>query len=78
MLSLGALVSAFLGGYMMNKQGPKRTMLFMAIPISIGSILLLLPYPLDLGDIPSKWLFIIGRIFVGNAKKIIILLSPRD
>ena len=68
MLSLGALVSAFLGGYMMNKQGPKRTMLFMAIPLSLGNILLLLPYPLDFADIPSKWLFIVGRIFVGNEK----------
>ena len=75
---MGALVSAFLGGYMMNKLGPKRTMLFMAIPISTGNILLLLPYPLDLADIPSKWLFIMGRIFVGNANKVIILLSPGD
>ena len=63
---MGALTSAFLGGYMVNKKGPKWTMLFMAIPLSIGNLLLLLPYPFDMADLPSKWLFFVGRFFVGE------------
>ena len=63
---MGALASAFLGGYMMNKLGPKRTMLFMAIPLTFGNLLILLPYPFEMADIPSKWLFLVGRFFVGE------------
>ena len=68
MLNLGALASAFIGGYMVNRQGPKWTMLFMVIPFSIGNLLILLPYPFDMADIPSKWLFFVGRVFVGDDK----------
>ena len=41
-------------------------MILMVIPFSIGNILILLPYPLDLADEPSKWLFIFGRFLVGD------------
>ena len=65
-LNLGALASALVGGYMMNSLGPKWTMLFMAIPFSVGNLLILLPYPLKMADVPSKWLFFAGRFFVGD------------
>ena len=66
MLNLGALACALVGGYMVNRLGPKWTMLFMVIPFSIGNLLILLPYPLNLADLPSKWLFIVGRFFIGT------------
>ena len=66
MLNLGALVSALVGGYMVNRLGPKLTMIVMVIPFSIGNLLILLPYPLNMADVPSKWLFFVGRFFIGN------------
>ena len=65
-LNIGALASALAGGYMVNRLGPKCTMLFMAIPFSIGNLLILLPYPLNIADAPSKWLFFAGRLFIGD------------
>ena len=70
---MGALASAFIGGYMMDKIGPKWTMLYMAIPLSMGNLLILLPYPFDIADLPSKWLFFVGRFFVGEKSAFMLI-----
>ena len=65
MLNLGALVAALVSGYMVNRFGPKWTMISMVIPFSVGYLLILLPYPLNMADVPSEVLFIVGRFFIG-------------
>ena len=65
-LNLGALASALVGGYLVNRFGPKWTMISMVVPFSIGYLLILLPYPLNMDDVPSEVLFIVGRFFIGT------------
>ena len=72
-LNLGALASALVGGYLVNRFGPKWTMISMVVPFSIGYLLILLPYPLNMDDVPSEVLFIVGRFFVGKMDVVIRL-----
>ena len=72
-LNLGALASALVGGYLVNRFGPKWTMISMVVPFSIGYLLILLPYPLNMDDVPSEVLFIVGRFFIGKMDVVVML-----
>ena len=61
---------------MMPKIGPKWTMISMSIPALLGWVLLMLPYPLDDGDMETVWLFYVGRILTGFGGGAFSLAAP--
>ena len=56
--------------------GPKWTMISMSIPAILGWIFLMLPKPLDDGDMDTIWLFYIGRILTGLGGGAFTLAAP--
>jgi MFS family permease len=68
LLNLGALPAALATGYFMSKFGRKWSMIYMSVPFTIGWIIMLLPYPLDMDCTTNKWLFYIGRLITGKNK----------
>ena len=56
--------------------GPKWSMISMSIPAILGWVLLMLPYPLDDGDMETVWLFYLGRVFTGFGGGAFALAAP--
>ena len=56
--------------------GPKWTMISMSIPAILGWIFLMLPKPLDDGDMDTIWLFYVGRILTGLGGGAFTLAAP--
>ena len=64
--TLGAVLSAPIGGRLMNMIGMRRTMVWMAAPFTLGWILILLPYPLAIEGSAALWMFYSGRFLTGG------------
>lgn len=64
----GAIVGAAFGGWMNDKFGRKKSILFADILFVIGSLVMALA--------PNPWVIIFGRIFVGLGVGIVSMTSP--
>ena len=64
----GAIVGAAFGGWMNDKFGRKKSILFADILFIIGSLVMALA--------PNPWVIIVGRIFIGLGVGIVSMTSP--